>query len=106
VVMAKTRAVSPESLCAQRTLALARLAAAPDVSSSALVSTCPATLPWRSPSHAAWNNGDAGGAGGGGGETQEARAVVVGKRRRRRRRPRGRRPPTTGDGHAFSLPTA
>ena len=69
---------TPESLCAQRTPALARRAAAPEVSMSALGSTCPATLPWRTPSHAAWNNGDAGGGGGCFGGTQAAKTTAAG----------------------------
>src|SRR6187551_774133 len=75
--IAKTRAVSPESLCTHHTLSTRRLAATPDASLIASDTTMPGVDPTSVCAHAAASTGGFGGGGGGGGRHAEATAATA-----------------------------
>src|SRR4051794_16875071 len=72
VSMAKTRAVSPESLCTHHTSSTRRLAAIPEVSLIASERRIPGADPTNVCAHAAASTGGFGGGGGGGGRHADA----------------------------------
>src|SRR3954451_2259232 len=75
VSMAKTRAVSPESLCTHQTLSIRRLAAIPEASSILSDTTIPGVVPTSVWPHAAASTG--GWDGGGGGRQAEASSATA-----------------------------
>src|SRR5689334_21428902 len=75
VLMAKTRAVSPESLCTHHTSSTRRLAATPDASLIASETTMPGVDPTSVCAHPAASTG--GWDGGGGGRHADARTATA-----------------------------